>query len=160
MRNWLPDLRTLHVHYVYILYICAISCVFTYVYMYTYVHVCICIHCLARDASRYFFENASHFAITYLCVEQPFIFFRDLQYMTQQRYSNGAFTEIQIRFATRAVYHLSLFWFKTYRRVSSRGVSWSGDWLQIFIFSLSFSSTGYALFPCLAYVLMKPVQKF
>jgi len=132
-------------------------CVYTYTYEYICTSMYMFIRCLARDASTYFFENASRFAITYLCVGQPFIFFRDIQYMKQQWYSNGALNRNpdQIRDTRR----LPLFWFKTYRRVSSRGVSWSDDWLQIFVFSLSFSSTRYALFPCLAHVLMKPVLK-
>jgi len=42
---------------------------------------------------------------------------------------------------------LSLFWFKTYRRVSLQGVSWSGDWLQIFVFPFSLPSARYTLYP-------------
>lgn len=88
MKNWLPDLRTLYA--LCYIYMCAILHMCIYIYEYICTSMYMFIRCLARGASRYFFENASRFAITYLCVGQPFIFFRDLQYMKQQWYSNGA----------------------------------------------------------------------
>lgn len=82
-------------------------------------------------------------------IGQPFILFLDPMYETAG-YSDGAFNRNpdQIRDTRR----LPLFWFKTYRRVSLRGVSWSGDWLQIFVFPLSFPSRRYAPFPCPVHV--------
>lgn len=154
MRNWLPDLRTLYA----LCYIYAISHMCIYIYIWIYMYVYVYVYTLSCARCKYvLFRKCQSLRDNISCVGQPFIFFRDLQYMKQQWYSNGALNRNpdQIRDTRR----LPLFWFKTYRRVSSRGVSWSGDWLQIFVFSLSFSSTRYALFPCLAHVLTKPVLK-
>lgn len=68
----------------------------------------------------------------------------------RQRIPMEPSTEIQDQI--RDTHRLLLFWFKTYRRVSPRGVSWSGDWLQIFVFPFSLPSARYAPYPCPVHV--------